>query len=207
MSRLAPKGYMDGLFLLWANKLDHRHMGNAYREMFDAEVEANGFRPGEKSFIVTGQFANNDAQATYACLMRGGYPVAYLDALTLIKRLDNKWVPGWTDADDAQLSNAEVIILTGVFVPDFIERMSDAQKLDLMWFILRCIEQEQVMVLPMPKEADLNFLGEDFGEFIERNFEVFHDGATTSKSKATKKGINRSRGNGGDAATRKRAGK
>lgn len=199
------EGYIHNLYAGWAERIDQKYMSSEYADMFNAEVEADGFKRGARSFITTGPYANNNGIGTFACLVRGGYSCAYLDAYTLARRLSDEWVPGWTDADDDLIAQADTVVITELFGEELAEAMTPKHKLDITWFIVRCIEQDRVVVLTMPTDTDLNILGEAFGDFIERNFEVFSDGETTEAAQQEKKHSGSGK-HGGDAVARKRAG-
>lgn len=193
-------GHQHALYVNWSDRIDQKHMSKDYAKLFNEEVEGDGFKRGARSFITTGFWANNNGEATYTCLIRGGYNAAYVDAYTLARRMDGQWVPGWTDDDDNKMTYAETVIITELFSSELLDAMSPKNKLDLIWFIVRCIEQDRVVVLTMPIDTDLNILGEAFGDFIEKNFEVFQDGKTTPAQTETKP---RRGGNRGNAITRK----
>jgi len=162
---------------------DQKAMTDSYKKFFEDEVEGGGFLRHQKSFCVTGPKAYEDCLATFACLIRGKYDAALLDPVTIVRRLDSKWIPRWTEADDAYLEKAETIIIPDLFDADVINDMTPSQKGDLVWFVKDAIRNGVVIIAPTATDADLDILGESFGAFIEQNFEVVQN-AKQARSKS-----------------------
>lgn len=188
-----------GAILEPLRKLDARHMSAEFRELFNKEADSDGFTRGSKSFVVDGPTALDDCRAAYASFNRGQYSVAYIDPRTIIRRLDSKWIPRWTPADDLTLEDAEILILVNLFDDEAtIDTLEPSQKADLVWFLKEAITTGVVLIIPITnKNADLDLLGEEFGTFIEKNFEVVnvtqpndkqqHNGNETTSKRNTKR--------------------
>lgn len=162
---------------------DQKAMTDSYREFFNSEVERGGFTRHQKSFFVMGPKAYDDCLASFACLMRGKYATVMVDPVTIVRRLDSKWIPRWTAEDDVLLENAETIIIPDMFDADVVADMAHGQKGDLVWFVKDAIRNGVVIVAPTVTDADLDILGESFGAFIEQNFEVVKN-AKQARSKS-----------------------
>lgn len=198
--------YFNNLYKALSDK-DQRHMSEDFRSLFTEEVETDGFTRGAKSFLVTGPGGTENCKYAYACLTRGNYPAAYLEPMTIIRRLDSKWIPSWEAEDDAVLETAETLILVDPFDPEFLQSITAEQKGTLVWFVKDAINNGVVVVIPTNKSADLNSLGENFGALIEQNFEVFHGTQAPAREQFTEtkqKSATSQRKHGGDAATGKR---
>lgn len=195
-----PSTHFQHLYSMW-NGHDQKSMSESFRVMFNEEADTGGFTRGSKSLIVVGPEATRDCYYAFACLMRGEYHVALLDVRTITRRLDSKWIPRWTQDDDAILENAECMIVTGLFNPDIVESMSPSEIADLTWFLTDCINNGVMLLAPTEnKNADLNILGETFGELLEKNTEV-DNGAATKTNSINKSG---NKQHGGDEAAIKR---
>lgn len=158
------------------SKQDQRNMTVQYRDFFNAAVEHDQFKRHGRSFIVVGKHSDQNVRATFACLMRGGYGVLYLDPVTIVRRLDNKWIPRWTDEDDAAMEAAECYIVPNLLDPDTVNNLTDSQKGDLVWFLKDAIRNGIALVLTARSQnADLDILGESFGSFMEQHVEGAQD--------------------------------
>lgn len=151
---------------------DQRHMTPDFKKEFDTEADEGGFTRGKRSFFVSSENADMDCLYAFACLVRGGYPVMYLDPVTIIRRLDSKWIPRWTEEDDNIMNEAEVIIIPGLLDDDIAGDMTPSQKGDLVWFVKDAIRNGVVIVAPTEVEASTDVYGDSFDKFIEQNFEV-----------------------------------
>lgn len=192
--------YTQSLYTNLAD-LDQQAMTSVFREVFNAEADSEGFTRGSKSFIVTGPMAKVDCTAAFACLMRGQYSTAMLSVKTITRRLDSKWIPRWTVEDDGTVANAETMILPDVFDEDTIARLTPSELGDLVWFLQDSIANGVVLIIPMQNhEADLNLLGEEFGQFMEEHFEVVHGPSPDTQSQKSR----RNSKHGGDETTSKR---
>lgn len=201
--------YFKNLYMPLA-RVDQKAMTLTFRKVFNSTVDDGGFTRGGTSFVITGPMAVCDAKSAFACLMRGNYAVGMLDARTITRRLDSKWIPRWTDADDTAVRDAECLIILDLFNADLIERMTPSEMADLVWFIQDSIANGCVIIAPVSEDVDLDALGTEFGQYIEQKFEVVHGPSpdTSAKTNATKK---RNSKHGGDETagkrTRKRIGK
>jgi hypothetical protein len=176
------EGYQASLFAPLSDK-DQQHMTGDFKEQFEAEVEAGGFCRGQKSFVVTSHDATHNIQVAFACLTRGKYPAVLLDPVTIVRRLDSKWIPRWAAVDDEMVEGAEVILIPDLFNRDTVAYLTDPQKGDLVWFVKDAINNGVVVVVSAKLDDDLNELGEGFGEFVEQHFEVIHVAQTDTTGK------------------------
>lgn len=170
--------YFGGLYAA-VHDQDQRNMSPDFAKFFNEEADSEGFTRGKKSFFVVSDTSDADCRAAYACLVRGGYNVVSLSARAIVRRLDAKWIPRWTEDDDKLLEAAEVVILHEVFDPDFMQSIVSGQAGDLVWFIRDAIHNGVVIIIPSKSDIDLNMYGEAFGEFVETNFEAYNGAATT----------------------------
>ncbi len=179
--------------------LDQKAMTVEFKTIFDDETNGDGLKRGGKSFVVSGGAADSDCQAAFACLHRGNENPALVSARHITRRLDSKWLPRWTEDDDTTLENAETLIITDMFSKNQADSLGDAAQADLVWFIKDSITNGVVVILSIPDtDADLDLYGADFGEFVEKHFEVVNvPNSTSSRSKSKHSGneaasINRS---------------
>ena len=192
--------YFGGLFAS-VHDQDQKSMDPDFAKFFNEEVDSEGFTRGKTSFFVISDTADTDCRAAYACFVRGGYPVVSLSARTIVRRLDGKWIPRWTEDDDKALERAEVLILYDIFDPDFMQSIASEQAGDLVWFIKDAIHNGIVIIIPTTGgDLDLSVYGETFGEFVETNFEAYNGATTTDKRKPS----NNKPKHSGDATTVKR---
>lgn len=206
MSTLADS-YQRHLAAQYSDK-DQRHMSEGFRQLFDTEVEKGAFTRGTKNLILTGPRANDDCRIAFACLTRGKYSVAMVDARLIVRRLSGQWIPRWTDTDDTILESAECLIVHGLFEPTLTETLTAAEIANLTWFLGDGIQNGVSLLVPMPDEqTDLNALGEVFGELLEKTTEVEYGTATDTKKSKQRTGNVKHGGNGASgkhSAARKR---
>lgn len=166
-------------------KKDQRHMTVGFRDAFDNEVDENdGFMKGGKSFLTQFPEDRDNCEIAVCCLVRGNYAVYRTTPHEIVRRLDSKPVYSM-DLLDEQFAEAECYFIFDLLEPDVVNTLSEEEKGRLVWFVKEAITGGAVIVIPAPNQnADLNILGENFGEFVEQNFEVFH-GKTAKKRKRT----------------------
>lgn len=176
---MSDESYFGGLYATISDK-DQRHMSAPFREFFNQEADAGGFTRGEKSFFVVGPSSTDDCRYAFACLIRGGFNAVYAEPRTILRRLDNKWIPRWIDEDDKRLETAETLIIPDPFDPELLQSIANTHHGDIAWFIRDAIHNGSVVVIPtINTDIDLNAFGESFGSFVEKNFEVFEYGAAS----------------------------
>lgn len=160
-------------------KKDQRHMTKGFREAFDSEVDVNdGFMKGGKSFLTQFPEDRDNCEIAVCCLARGNYAVYRTTPHEIVRRMDNKKVYS-PDLLDEQYVEAECYFIFDLLEPEVVNTLSEEEKGSLVWFIKEAITGGAVVVIPAPNQnADLNVLGESFGEFIEQTFEVFHGKAS-----------------------------
>lgn len=181
-------------------------MSSEFRRAFDAEVEAHGFRRGARSFIVAGPTATIDCTALFACLCRAHEKAVMLDVHTLLRRIDERWIPQWTPEDDEILNEAECVIIHGLLDQETLDTYTPSQRKDLSWFVETMVKNGVVTVISHEQsDADLDVLGVPFGNFIEQNFEVLHVTSPAETKEKIKKRTGSKRKHRRDAGTSKSA--
>jgi hypothetical protein len=199
-----PHTYFQWLYDA-VGKLDQKSMSEGFADAFNTEVDGGGYTRGAASQLAIGPYATKDIRCAFSCLMRGGYNVVKMDVRLITRRLDSKWIPRWTDDDDKCVSNAEVIVLDGLFNGELAEAMTPSERADFVWFIKDAIENGVVILAATEDtDADLNLFSDELGEILENIFEVANGPQTdTAQNKRTRSNVKHS----GNETPSKRSGK